>query len=132
MCIHVTLATGDITDMSIIAFPDPAARLLRRIATADVAELPVLQREACRLLRLPMPDAGTDELTDAERLVLDALGERVQRSPRWIAERAGFSESYVRRVLTRLRRRGLVVRAGHYHRGGWLRVPGAARLADAA
>lgn len=132
MCIHVTLATGDITDMSIIAFPDPAARLLHRIATAEPSELPVLQREACRLLRLPMPDAGTDELTEAERLVLDALGERVQRSPRWIAEQAGFSESYVRRVLTRLRRRGLVVRAGHYHHGGWLRVPGAAHLADAA
>lgn len=108
------------------------ARLLRRIATAEPSELPVLQREACRLLRLPVPDAGTDELTEAERLVLDVLGERVQRRPLWIAEQAGFSEAYVRLVLTRLRRRGLVVRAGHYHRGGWLRVPGAARLADAA
>lgn len=118
--------------MSIIAFPDPAARLLRRIATAEPGELPSLQREACRLLRLPVPEAGTDELTEAERLVLDALGERVQRRPLWIAERAGFSEPYVRLVLTRLRRRGLVVRAGHYHRGGWLRVPGAVGLADAA
>ncbi len=117
--------------MTVLTF-DPARALLRRLATAEPSELPSLQREACRLLRLPVPYAGTDELTEAERLVLDVLGERVQRRPRWSAEQAGFSESYVREVLTRLRRRCLVVRSGHYHRGGWLRVPGAARLADAA
>lgn len=117
--------------MTVLTF-DPARALLRRLATAEPSELPAIQREACRLLRLPVPDAGTDELTEAERLVLDVLGERVQRRPLWIAEQAGFSEAYVRLVLTRLRRRGLVVRAGHYHHGGWLRVPGAARLADAA
>ena len=117
--------------MTVLTF-DPARALLHRIATADVAELPSLQREACKLLGLPVPEAEPKPLTEAERLVLDVLGERVQRRPLWIAEQAGFSEAYVRRVLTRLRRRGLVVRAGHYHRGGWLRVPGAARLADAA
>lgn len=117
--------------MTVLTF-DPARALLRRIATAEPSELPVLQREACKLLRLPVPEAEPEPLTEAERLVLDVLGERVQRRPLWIAEQAGFSEAYVRLVLTRLRRRGLVVRAGHYHCGGWLRVPGAARLADAA
>ena|ERR1051325_4819809 len=71
--------------------------------------------------RLPAPPPSSQaELTPMQRDMLSGLGAQTL-SAREIATAAGYAlNTYFRRMLTDLRRRGLVI----YTPAGWQRVPG--------
>jgi hypothetical protein len=69
--------------------------------------------------RLPVPPAGCQSLTPLQADVLTALGQQTL-SARELAARSGYAlNTYFRRMLTDLRRRGLIEHTGN----GWRRLP---------
>ena len=117
--------------MTVLTF-DPARALLHRIATAEPSELPSLQREACKLLRLPVPEPERPPLTRRERDALDALGWRVARSTVAVSVDLVVSYRWAYALLKRLEGKGYVTRRGQHVGGGWVRIDEPGELARAA
>jgi len=67
------------------------------------------------------PEPVEIDLTPTEADVFSAITS-IPQPKRTIAALVYHSEGSVKNALTSLKRKGLIARVGHYHRGGWRRI----------